>query len=43
MRHTDDETYLAYNLNFRDQSFGDVWVAHDYVGIAATIRSDKFR
>lgn len=31
MRHTDDETYLAYNFNFRDQSFADVWVAHDYV------------
>ena len=28
---TDNETFLAYNLNFRDQSIADVWVAHDYV------------
>lgn len=31
LRHTDDETYLAYTLNFRDQSIADAWVAHDYV------------
>jgi hypothetical protein len=29
--HTDDETFLTYNLNFRDQSIFDVWIAHDYV------------
>jgi hypothetical protein len=28
---TDNETFLAYVFNFRDQSTGDVWVAHDYV------------
>ncbi|MEO7532291.1 MAG: DUF5916 domain-containing protein [Ferruginibacter sp.] len=28
---TDNETFLTYKLNFRDQSLFDVWVAHDYV------------
>jgi hypothetical protein len=30
-RQTDNETYMAYTLNLRDQSIFDVWVAHDYV------------
>jgi hypothetical protein len=28
---TDNETFLSYAINLRDQSFGDIWVAHDYV------------
>ncbi|HEY6975073.1 MAG TPA: DUF5916 domain-containing protein [Chitinophagaceae bacterium] len=28
---TDNETFLSYIFNFRDQSTGDVWIAHDYV------------
>ncbi|MEP6927639.1 MAG: DUF5916 domain-containing protein [Ginsengibacter sp.] len=28
---TDNETFLSYGVNFRNQSTGDVWVAHDYV------------
>jgi hypothetical protein len=28
---TDNESYLAYTVNFRDQSTCDTWVAHDYV------------
>ena len=28
---TDNETFLFYRLNFRDQSTFDAWVAHDYV------------
>ena len=31
LHQTDNETFLSYNVNFRDQSYGDVWVAHDYV------------
>jgi hypothetical protein len=30
-RQTDNETFLSYTFNFRDQSIADVWVAHDYV------------
>jgi hypothetical protein len=29
--HTDDISVLAYNVNLRNQSNFDVWVAHDYV------------
>ncbi len=29
--HTDDETFLSYRFNFRDQSTFNTWVAHDYV------------
>jgi len=28
---TDNTTFLSYLFNFRDQSTGDVWIAHDYV------------
>lgn len=28
---TDDETFLTYRFNFRDQSTADAWVARDYV------------
>lgn len=31
MHQTDNETFLAYLLNFRNQASGDIWVAHDYV------------
>lgn len=30
-QQTDNQTYLAYNVNFRNQSYFDTWVAHDYV------------
>ncbi|MDO9373390.1 MAG: DUF5916 domain-containing protein [Ferruginibacter sp.] len=29
--HTDNETFLLYKWNFRDQSVFGAWVAHDYV------------
>lgn len=31
LHQTDNETFLSYTFNFRDQSIADVWVAHDYV------------
>jgi len=30
-RQTDNETFLSYVVNFRNQSIADAWVAHDYV------------
>src|SRR5918993_1046889 len=31
MHHTDNETFLVYKLNLRDQSVFGAWIAHDYV------------
>ena len=31
LHQTDNESFVVYNFNFRDQRIADVWVAHDYV------------
>jgi hypothetical protein len=31
LRQTDNESFLAYNISFRNQSTYTTWVAHDYV------------
>lgn len=31
MKQTDNESFLSYSFNFRDQSTADVWVSYDYV------------
>ena len=39
---TDNETYMAYSLNFRDQSTLDAWVAHDYVELLSPFDPTNF-
>ncbi len=31
VHQTDNESFLFYNVNFRDQSVFDAWIAHDFV------------
>jgi hypothetical protein len=42
-RATEDEEYLAYNLNFRDQSTFSAWVSHDYVELQKPFDPTNFK
>jgi hypothetical protein len=42
-RRTDDEEYVAYNLNFRDQSIFTAWVSHDYVELQNPFDPTNFK
>lgn len=43
MRQTDNETFLAYGFNFRSQSTGTLWVAHNYVELLAPFDPTNFK
>ena len=42
-RRTDDEGYLAYNFNFRNQSLFTGWVSHDYVELQKPFDPTNFK
>lgn len=42
-RANEDEEYLAYNLNFRDQSTFTAWVSHDYVELQKPFDPTNFK
>ncbi len=42
-RRTDDEGYLAYNFNFRNQSILTIWVSHDYVQLQQPFDPTNFK
>lgn len=43
MRQTDFESFMAYGFNFRSQSTGTVWVAHNYVELLAPFDPTNFK
>jgi hypothetical protein len=42
-RPNENEEYLAYNLNFRDQSTFTAWVSHDYVELQKPFDPTNFK
>lgn len=42
-RRTDDEEYIAYTLNFRNQSILTGWVSHDYVELQSPFDPTNFK
>lgn len=42
-RRTDDEAYISYNLNFRNQSIFTAWVSHDYVELQKPFDPTNFK
>lgn len=42
-RQTDNETYLAYQLNYRSQSVFTGWIAHNYVELLQPFDPTNFR
>ncbi len=43
MRQTDFESFMAYGFNFRSQSTGTLWVAHNYVELLAPFDPTNFK
>jgi len=42
-KRTDDEGYLSYNFNFRNQSTFSTWVSHDYVELQRSFDPTNFK
>jgi hypothetical protein len=42
-RRTDDETYMAYQFNYRDQSSFTGWIAHNFVELLQPFDPTNFR
>lgn len=42
-KRTDDEGYLSYNFNFRNQSTFSTWVSHDYVELQQPFDPTNFK
>ncbi|MDP4283497.1 MAG: DUF5916 domain-containing protein [Bacteroidota bacterium] len=42
-RKTDDQGYLTYNFNFRNQSLFTAWVSHDYVELQKPFDPTNFK
>jgi hypothetical protein len=42
-RRTDDEAFMTYTLNFRNQSVFDTWIAHDYVELQQPFDPTNFK